>query len=72
MLSGTDNIRGASSGMRGNRSMFGLGTLINTGAIILGGMAGLLIGRLLKERHQNSLIAACGVSTMFIAIAAFL
>ena len=49
--------------------MFGLGTLINTGAIILGGMAGLLIGRLLKERHQNSLIAACGVSTMFIAIA---
>ena len=72
MLSGTENIRGASSGMRGNRFMFGLGTLINTGAIILGGMAGLLIGRLLKERHQNSLIVACGVSTMFIAIAAFL
>ncbi len=49
--------------------MFGLGTLINTAAIILGGILGLFLGRLLKERHQNSMIAACGISTMFIAIA---
>ena len=49
--------------------MFGLGTVINTAAIILGGLAGHFFGRLLKERHQSSLTAACGISVLFIGIA---
>ena len=49
--------------------MIGLGTLINTAAILLGGVFGYFFGGLLKERHRASLTAACGISVMFIAIA---
>ena len=49
--------------------MFGLGTLINTFAILFGGVSGILFGKLLKERHQMSLTTACGVSVLFIGIA---
>ena len=49
--------------------MVGLGTLINTGGIVLGGLCGHLFGRLLKERQQASLTVACGVSTLFIGVA---
>ena len=49
--------------------MFRFGTLINTGGIVLGGLSGHLFGRLLKERHQSSLTAACGISVLFIGIA---
>ena len=49
--------------------MFGLGTIINTAAIILGGLSGHLFGQALKERHQDSLTLACGVSVLFIGIA---
>lgn len=49
--------------------MHGLGTIINTVAIILGGIFGKLFGRWLKERHQDTLIKACGISVMFLAIA---
>lgn len=49
--------------------MFGLGTLINTIAIIFGGLSGVLFGKVLKERHQDSLTSACGVSVLFIGIA---
>lgn len=49
--------------------MIGIGTLVNTAAIALGGLAGHLFGRLLKERHQQSLTTACGVSTLFIGVA---
>ena len=45
------------------------GTLINTGAILAGGLAGALFGCLLKERHQETLTMACGVGTLFIGIA---
>lgn len=45
------------------------GTLINTGAIIAGGAAGMLFGRLIRERHQETLTMACGVGTLFISIA---
>lgn len=48
--------------------MVGLGTLINTGGILLGGLCGHLFGKLLGERHQSSLTIACGVSSMFIGI----
>ena len=33
--------------------MFGLGTIINTAAIVMGGVFGSLFGKLLKERHQH-------------------
>ena len=48
--------------------MIGLGTLINTGAIIAGGIVGWLGGSLIKEEAQKSLTTACGVSTLFIGI----
>ena len=49
--------------------MIGLGTLVNSAAIVLGGMAGLFFGNLLKERVQDTLNMACGVSVLFIGIA---
>ena len=49
--------------------MIGLGTIINTIAIIIGGIFGWLFGNLIKERHQDSLTIVCGVSTIFIGIA---
>jgi len=49
--------------------MIGLGTLINTAAIVAGGTIGLFAGRLFGEAQQESIGKACGVSTMFIAIA---
>ena len=42
------------------------GTFINTGAIIAGGLFGALFGRLIRERHQETLTMACGVGTLFI------
>ena len=48
--------------------MFGLGTIINTLAIIAGGVCGGLFGRFLKESAQDTLTKVCGVSTLFIAI----
>ncbi|MCR4655574.1 MAG: DUF554 domain-containing protein [Lachnospiraceae bacterium] len=49
--------------------MIGLGTIINTAGIVLGGLCGHFFGRLLKERHQSSLTASCGISVLFIGIA---
>ena len=49
--------------------MIGLGTIINTAAIIVGGVCGKFFGRWLKERHQQTLMMTSGVSVMFIAIA---
>ncbi len=49
--------------------MIGLGTIINTASIVAGGLAGFLIGKLIKERVQEGLAKACGVATIFIAIA---
>ena len=49
--------------------MIGLGTVINTGAILLGGVAGSLFGRLLQPRHRDTLNMACGVSVLFIGVA---
>ncbi|MBQ3597339.1 MAG: DUF554 domain-containing protein [Clostridia bacterium] len=48
--------------------MIGLGTLINTAAVIVGGIIGLLFGKLFKQKLQKALITACGVSTLFIGI----
>ena len=52
--------------------MIGLGTFINVAAIILGGIFGLLFGRYLGERHQDTLMKTCGVTVIFIGIAGVL
>ena len=49
--------------------MYGLGTIINTGAIAAGGLVGILFGRFLKENVQDTLSKCCGVSTLMIGIA---
>ena len=49
--------------------MIGLGTIINTLAIIAGGTLGNLTGKLFKEKQQEAINKACGISVMFIAIA---
>ena len=46
-----------------------IGTVINTAAVVIGGVCGHLFGRLLKERHQETLTMACGVGTLFIGMA---
>ena len=48
--------------------MHGLGTIINTLAIVAGGAGGALFGKFLKEDVQDTLTKCCGVSTLFIAI----
>lgn len=45
-----------------------MGTIINSLAIVLGGLCGLSFGKLLKEGHQQSLTMACGISVLFIGI----
>lgn len=46
-----------------------LGTMINTGAIVAGGLIGMFGGKLIRERHQQTLTMACGIGTLFIGIA---
>lgn len=52
--------------------MVGLGTVINTAAILAGGLLGSLFGRFLKESAQDTLTKVCGVSTLFIAMSGVL
>ena len=49
--------------------MIGLGTIINTAAIIVGGLIGHFTGKLFKQEQQTAVNKACGISVMFIAIA---
>lgn len=49
--------------------MVGLGTIINVGGIVVGGVAGMFAGKLMNERIQDTLMKACGLSVLFIAIA---
>ena len=49
--------------------MIGLGTIINTAAIVAGGVLGALFGRFLKDSAQDTLTKVCGVSTLFIGLA---
>lgn len=48
--------------------MIGLGTLINTVAILLGGIFGCLFGKFLQESHRDALGKICGVCVLFIGI----
>jgi hypothetical protein len=47
----------------------GLGTIINVAGILAGGLLGRVFGKGLKERYQETLMAAIGVCTLFIGIA---
>ncbi len=49
--------------------MIGLGTIINTVAVIAGGFIGHFAGGLFKQEQQEALNRVCGVSVLFIAIA---
>lgn len=49
--------------------MIGLGTIINTAAIIVGGLAGGLFGKRLTERYQDILTKAMGLCVVFLGIA---
>lgn len=46
--------------------MIGLGTFINCALVLLGGAAGLLFGRAIKEEVQHVMTVACGLSSAFI------
>lgn len=48
--------------------MAGLGTIINVIGILAGGFIGLLFGKVMGERIQNSLMTATGVCVLFIGI----
>lgn len=48
--------------------MIGLGTIINTAAIVIGGILGLVFGRFFKESAQETLCKTCGVCTLFLGI----
>lgn len=49
--------------------MVGLGTIVNVGGIVVGGVGGLLFGKLMNEKLQDTLLKACGISVLFIALA---
>lgn len=49
--------------------MIGLGTLINCGGIIVGGVLGFLFGKKMPERVRDGLNMACGITVLFIGIA---
>ena len=49
--------------------MPGLGTIINTAAILLGGLLGLTCGKWLQKDAQDTLCRTCGIATMFLGIA---
>ena len=45
------------------------GAIVNAVSIVAGGVCGTLFGKLLKDRHQETLTVACGIGTMFLGIA---
>ncbi len=48
--------------------MIGLGTIVNSLAIILGGIIGCLFGNVLKENVRESLMKVMGLSVLFVGI----
>lgn len=49
--------------------MIGLGTIINTVAIIVAGFIGHFAGKIIKPEQQDGVTKACGAAVMFISIA---
>lgn len=52
--------------------MIGLGTIINTAAVILGGVLGLLLKNGIAKRFEKILMQALGLATIFIGISGVL
>lgn len=52
--------------------MFATGTLINTGAVIGGGLLDIVLKKGIPERCQKVLMQACGVATIFIGVSGVL
>ena len=49
--------------------MIGLGTILNSAAIVAGGLVGHFTGKLFRQEQQDAPTKACGISVVFIAIA---
>lgn len=49
--------------------MFGIGTLVNTAAVIAGSGLGLCLHKGLKKELEHALMCGCGVATIFIGVA---
>ena len=49
--------------------MIGIGTIINSVSIVIGGLIGQFVGKLFKGEQQEALNKACGISVIFIAVA---
>ncbi len=49
--------------------MIGLGTLVNTGAIIVGGIAGTLLRSGIPDKYKKTVMQGIGLSVLFIGIA---
>lgn len=47
--------------------LIGLGTIINAGAIVVGGLLGLLLKNALPQRISDTLTKAIGICVLFIA-----
>ena len=56
-------------GVCGECHMIGLGTIINSAAIIAGGLIGHFTSKLFRQDQQDAVNKACGISVLFIAIA---
>ncbi len=46
-----------------------LGTIVNSLAIVLGGLGGILGRKLLRERHQETILKATGFAVLFLGLA---
>lgn len=49
--------------------MVGLGTILNVTGILAGGLGGLIFGRKMEKRYQDTLMSANGVCVLFLGIA---
>lgn len=49
--------------------MIGLGTIVNSVAIVIGGLVGMVFGKKLSGRYQQTITAGMSVSVMFVGIA---
>lgn len=48
--------------------MYGIGTIVNAGAVIVGGLAGTLLRNGISERYKKIVMQAIGLSVVFIGI----
>ena len=49
-----------------------IGTLVNTGTVIVGSLIGMFLGNILPERLRDTVMKGLGLCTMFIGITGML